>query len=456
MRRALGLLLTLSACRPGARSPSPDAAPPRRDVPAPLRSACDEVLAEGRRALEAWRRRQRAAVEPGTWDNLATFNQCVESGERLWATVLGAPLGDPRATSLAGRFKLVHVGRDGTRSEAWPAVTDAGDAFVLRAQETSWRQAEEGRSRLAPIALFDYDGDDAPELLARVIDQGPEGAATERVLVWRATSTRVEPFEPAMGLHPVGVEDFDDDGRPDLLTHAELVGVDDARPGETLRGPSLVARSLPGGLFALSSGVALLKNRERCPAPPPPPLLVRGGPDLDAARSAERVACAMLWRVPAAAIESELRRECPTRPNVPPPTCAAALPRLVAMTRVTPLADLRAAVSFEATEEAAEAGVARAWRVVLEGAPVTMAPLALGVIAGECDVIEGDARLGEVASLRCWAGAEGVEVRAMRQGLALVVQRRAMRDGGAVGMFGELRRVALPLGLVVRAGSLRE
>jgi hypothetical protein len=44
----------------------------------------------------------------------------------------------------------------------------------------------------------------------------------------------------------------------------------------------------------------------------------------------------------------------------------------------------------------------------------------------------------------------------MRQGLALVVQRRAMRDGGAVGMFGELRRVALPLGLVVRAGSLRE
>lgn len=455
MRRALGLLLTLSACRPGARAPSPDAAAPRRDAPAAARSACDEVLAEGARALDAWRRRQRGAVDAATWDDLATFNQCVEAGERLWATVLGPPTGDPRSAALAGRFKLVYVGRDGTRSEAWPAVTDAGHAFVLRAQETSWRHGEEGASRLAPVSLFDFDGEGAPELLARVLDRSGD-ATGERVIVWRATATRVEPFEPAMGLHPVGVEDFDRDGRPDLLTHAELVGVDDARPGETLRGPALVARSLRGGLFSLSSGAALTKNRERCPAPPAPPLLARETGSVDAARSAERVACAMLWRVPAAAIEAGLRRECPPRPDAATSACAELLPRLVAMTRVTPLADLRAAVSFEATE-AADGGAARAWRMVLEGAAgAAFTPLALGVIAGECDVVEGDARAGEVASLRCWAGADGVEVRALRQGLALVAQRRVMRDGGAVGAFTELRRTALPAGLAVRAGSLLE
>jgi|GEM_PF-608892 len=455
MRRALGLLLTLSACRPGARPPSPDAAAPRRDAPAAPRSACDEVLVEGRRALDAWRRRQRGPVDAATWDDLASFNQCVEASERLWATVLGPPMGDPRSAALAGRFKLVYVGRDGTRSEAWPAVTDSGQVFVLRAQETSWRHGEDGASRLAPVALFDFDGDDAPELLARVLDRSG-GATSERVIVWRATSTRVEPFEPAMGLHPVGVEDFDGDGRPDLLTHAELVGVDDARPGETLRGPSLVARSLRGGLFALSSGAALTKNRERCPAPPTPPLLARSGASVDAARSAERVACAMLWRMPAATIEAGLRRECPARPDAAPSPCAEVLPRLVAMTRVTPLADLRAAVSFEATE-AADGGAARSWRMVLEGATgVAVTPLALGAIAGDCDVLEGDARTGEVASLRCWAGSDGVEVRAVRQGGALVAQRRVMRDGGAVGVFTELQRVALPLGLAVRAGSLAE
>lgn len=444
------LLAALTACRP-APPPAPrDAAPARRDVARASRSACDEVLDEGRRALDAWRRRQRAPVDDGVWGDLATFNRCVEADERLWATVLGPPAGDPRAATLAGRFKLVFVGRDGTRSEAWPAVADAGDAFALRPQETSWRQGEDARTRLGALRLFDYDGDGAPELLAEVTERPAGGDPATRVVVWRATAARLDPYEPAMGLHPVGVEDFDGDGRPDLRTHAELVGVDDARPNDALRGPALYARSLPGGLFALSSGAALARNRALCPAPPTPPLLVRAdaGP-VDARASAARVACAMLWRAAPSSLEAELRRECPARPDAGTALCAGALSALASMTRASSQADLRAAVSFEAG--AADGGAARAWRAVLEGVEGA-APVELGAIAGECDLVDGQGRAGEVASLRCWAGEEGVEVRAVRLGAALVFQRRA----AGAGVYAELRRVAVAPGLALRAGALLE
>jgi hypothetical protein len=415
------------------------------------RSACDEVLDEGRRALDTWRRRQRVPVADHVWDDLGTFNQCVEVEERLWATVLGPPMGDPRASTLAGRFKLVFVGRDGTRSEAWPAVEDMGERFVLGARETSWRQGEGLRTRLGPTRLFDYDGDGCPEFVGAVHEHLAEGETITRVIVWRATATRLEPFEPAMGLHPVGVEDFDGDGRPDLRTHAELLVLDDARPDRPLRGPALYARSLPGGLFALSSGAALIRNRALCPVAPTPPMVLRGAGGVDVRASVERVACAVLWRVPPSVLEAALRRECPLQSDGGSTPCAPGATALMAMARMTPLADLRAAVSFVVR---GASGAARSWYAVLEGTEHASVPVALGTIEGECDVMEGEGRGGELAFLRCWAATEGVEVRVLRLGTTLVFQRRALHRGGPVGPYTEIRRVTVPASLVLRAGSI--
>lgn len=452
--RDVALTLALLACRgrsPAAVAHDTSQRSPPPHAPTARRCACDELLDEGTRNLDAWRRRSPTAA-PETWQDLASFNRCEERARGLWASLLGPPTGDAPRDRPSGRFKLVHIGAEGTRSDAWPAVSELGDHFTLGARETSWTHDGITATHLEPLRFGDLDDDDIAELIATVVTRRGETTHTQ-MLVWRATATRIEPFEPAMGLHPTAVEDVDGDGRLDLRTHAELVGPDEARSELTLRGPAFVAVALGHGVFSTSSGAALSSNRALCPAAGPP-YFVRAGDRIDVEATAHNLACAMAWHIPPAAIDAALTRECPARAGVPASgSCYELLYAARAMMQSTPRIDLRAALSF------ARDRATRRLRLVVEGvAGLARDALDGGEVPGDCDLVDGDARANEVAVLRCWSGSDGVELRGVRVADVLVAQRRAMHDPPTLlpAAWGELGRIVLPPATTLRAGAWAE
>ena len=225
---ALTLALALSACRGNRNAPAsaPDAsshAARTVDAAAPEDATpCGPLLADGRRALEVWRRRATGLRDESVWRAIAALNHCETHDDDTWATVLAPPTGDSTGDAVTGRFKLVHLDANGTRSEAMPALSEEGEGFALRGEEHNWSADARGVTTLGAWQFVDYDGDARPEVLVPVrLGEGDD--AQRWLLVWKALPARIEAFEPAMGLHPLDADDLDHDGRPDLLTHGELV-----------------------------------------------------------------------------------------------------------------------------------------------------------------------------------------------------------------------------------------
>jgi len=94
------------------------------------------------------------------------------------------------------------------------------------------------------LAIADLDGDGAPELLAEVAERPADGDPAPRVVVWRATATRLEPYESESESEDESGEDFDGDGRPDLATLDET-------------GSAALRRGTGGGAFAPPEAVAV-------------------------------------------------------------------------------------------------------------------------------------------------------------------------------------------------------
>lgn len=469
MRLALAALLALPlACRraaptggaPAARAPSTDR--PVADAPRVPSGPCDDVAAEGARALDAWRRYATGVTDAATWAALASFNRCEVTQRGVWATVLDPPASDASRDQLAGRFKLVFVPLGGARAEAYPALVESGEAFTLRPNETNWSHCDAGRTRMGPWTLFDYDGDQVPEVLIPLDEHVEERGDASYLLVWKAALNRVQPYEPAMGLHPVAADDPDHDGRPDLVTYAGLLGEYSHAAGAsgTLRGPRLIAFARDSGLFVTSSGDALARNRALCPGAPTS-YFARTPGGVDAQRSAVNVACAALWGVAEAAVRGALQRECaPASAQTPPGGCSDYVPALLEIARATPQADLRAAVSLH-TEDAPEADAGdteiprQRLTLVVDGLAGAARPsVDLGVVEGGCTVNPGDARLGEVAAVRCWYAGGGDEFRALRRGPSLLVQSRRVDERSPPSPWVERGRLAVAANVALRAGEV--
>lgn len=458
MRRAALFALALAAACRGAASPTAqrsaasDASADAARAPA---TPCEQLMAEGARAVAAWRRHSPAVTDAARWRAIAALNHC-EAGEGgAWATVLDAPTGNAPRDASAGRFKLVWLADGGARSEALPAIVDDGDTFTLRPNEDNWSSGPAGTTTLGAWTLFDYDGDHVAEALIPLTGRAADGAEASHVLVWQATASRVQPFEPAMGLHPVGVGDFDSDGRPDLFTHADLVTrYVTANASSTLHGPRLAAVSRPGGVFLTSSGAALRHGRTQCPAPPSTYFSPDGAPG----PAAMNVACAVLWRVPVSQIVNALHRESATiAPDARPPT--ATLNALVEMAQSTPQADVRDAVSFRFEEippsslDAGDAPPRGVYTLHVEGGGGGFEPTVnLGELAGTCSV-DTPAR-AIVAGLRCWWAGAGDEFQVLRRGPSLVAQRRAISEASAPTAWRDVGRATVNPTSPLRAGDI--
>lgn len=457
MRRAALVALSLAAACRGAASPQAQrTAPPTADVERAPATPCEQLMAEGARAVEAWRRHSPTVTDAARWAAIAALNHC-EAGEGgAWATVLDAPTGNAPRDATAGRFKLVWLADGGARSEALPALVDDGDTFALRPNETNWSSGSAGTTALGAWTLFDYDGDHVAEAIIPVTGRGDDGAEAPHVLVWKATASRVQPFDPAMGLHPVGVGDFDNDGRPDLFTHADLVSRYNVDSGGTalLHGPRLAAVSRPGGVFLTASGAALRHGRTQCPAAPTAFFGPDGAPNV----AAKNVACAALWRTPTSQIVNALHRESATMaPAVRPP--AAALNALIEMAQSSPQADVRDAVSFRFEEippsslDAGDAPPRGVYTLHVEGGGGAFEPTVnLGELAGTCSV-DPPAR-AIVAGLRCWWAGAGDEFQVLRRGPVLVVQRRAISEESAPTAWRDVGRATVNPTSPLRAGDI--
>ncbi len=458
MRRpAIVALALVTACRGASRAPSPDAPRAVEDAARAPATPREALVAEGARALDAWKRHAAGVTDEARWRRIASFNHCEATEGGVWATLLDPPSGDAPRDHPEGRFKLVWMADAGARSEAYPSLVDDGETFTLRPGETNWADDETTATRMGAWTLFDYDGDHVAEVIVPLSRSVSERSEATYALVWKATASRVQPFEPAMGLHPVGTGDFDNDGRPDLVTHAGLVATYNNAAGvdDTLRGPGLAAVSRPGGVFLTSSGAALRHDRTLCPAPPATYF------GASAAEAAKNVACAMLWRVPPAQIAAALRRECPpARTGDGPRPCLDLAPGLEAMTRVTPQADLRNAVSVRYEElppsDPADAGsdAPRArYTLHVEGLGVAFEPTVnLGELTGTCSLEPGAGAV--VAKLRCWWAGAGDEFQVLQRGPSIVVQRRGVDEQAPPTRWTDVGRANVPAGAVLRAGDI--
>ncbi len=458
---AISLLALLAACRSRAASAPPPPAPSNAAetrAPAAPPSPCDALMAEGARALTTWKG-HASAVDEARWRGIAELNHCqaVEGG--VWATVLEGPRGDAPRDAPTGRFKLVFVSDLGTRSEATPALVDDGETFILRADENNWSDAPGRPTTVGPWKTVDLDGDHVEEVLIPVTRRLEESGESTYVIVWKASAGRVQPFESAMGLHPVGLDDFDNDGRPDLVTHGDLVAtyLNAAGVNTVLRGPRLAAVSRPNGVFLTSSGAALRHNRAECPSPPTRYFSSPdGGARLDPAKA---VGCAMLWRVPPAQIMAALRRECPSTAVDVPNACLAMLPGLEAMTRVTPQADVRDAISFRYEEipvvDAGDGPTRGNYTLHVEGTAQSFEPtVPLGELSGACSVEDAAPARAVLAGLRCWWAGAGEEFQVLRRGPTLVVQRRSVDEQSPAGPWRDVGHAALDPTLAVRPGDV--
>ena len=250
-----------------------------------------------RRGRRASRRSAAGSARPSTtaWGDLATFNRasrptsgCVGARPPRPAT----PRGDAGGALQAG----VRRARPDAL-EAWPAVADAGDrAAALRPQETSWRQGEDARTRLGTLRLFDYDGDGAPELLGG--DRAPgRGRPATRVVVWRATATRLDPTSPRWGSTRWAWRISTATAGPTSARTPPRWWASTTRPNDALQGPGALRALAPGGRSSRRSARGLARNRGLCqPGRRRRCWSGRTQARSTARASAARVACAMLWR----------------------------------------------------------------------------------------------------------------------------------------------------------------
>lgn len=453
-------LCILASCRSRSaeQQPSQQRPPAAETAPAPPPTPCDPLLAEGARALDTWKR-HATGVSEARWRAIASLNRCVAAEGGMWATVLDAPRGDAPRDAPAGRFKLVFVTDAGARAEAYPALVEDGDVFALRAEENNWSDAPSDTTAMGDWSTLDYDGDHVAEVVIPVTRRTEEGVTSSYVLVWKAASGRVEPFASAMGLHPVGTGDFDNDGRTDLVTHADLVAtyINAAGLNTVLRGPRLAAVSRPGGQFFTSSGAALRHNRAECPSAPTRYFTdPDGGARVDAAKN---VGCAMLWRVPPAQIVAALHRECPSAAVGVPNVCLGMLPGLEAMTRETPQADVREAVSFRYEEvpviDAGTDAPRARYTLHVEGSGALFEPTVnLGELSGTCSVEDAAPARQVVAGLRCWWAGAGDEFQVIRRGTTLLVQRRTVDEESPPSPWRDVGHAVVNATIPLRPGEI--
>lgn len=166
-------------------------------------------------------------------------------------------------------------------------------------------------SQIAP-AVFDYDGDGAPEIIIHQSSRAHESRQMRRGDIWTSRGAEIVPYAPAAALEFVDTVDVDGDGRPDLDLGPAYEGdiVPCGMDGISIEvGPHRVAHSLATGAFSTDDAAVRAHFRAACPARPKAVVTkAKKGIDNDALR--RDVVCSRLWGASTKDVVSALDRGC--------------------------------------------------------------------------------------------------------------------------------------------------
>lgn len=292
-----------------ARDAAADAAPSARvavaldaSEDAPRSRFCDDL----RNDTIAELARASATFPSCAFDAPEITRTCVSTPHATWGfrvdhAVGGDPNGFGRDRDCDSRgytVSLVHVDASGTEASIVPVASlqetwklEAGNAVIDVSMAATW-----GSLSLRTLAVFDYDGDDDPEILLAgdAADEGPDRSVSE---AWTFKGGAIVPYAPLASFADFAVEDVDNDGRPDLLTRGpyEQVEAASALGSSYPAAPAIFAyHSLSNGSFSVTDAEARAYAKSECPKREPLRLVTETFPYFDDG-VARNVVCAKLW-----------------------------------------------------------------------------------------------------------------------------------------------------------------
>src|SRR6185437_1994724 len=257
---AASIFVLVAACRTPDRAPpaASSAAPTPPMVPAIIaahsaqaapREPCAGVLAENRRRVEPFAETMTAGGWVGHEELARAIVTCVPAGRGAWTiSVLTMAKAEYGERAFRGAWALTYVAPDGK-------VTRACDALPKRAAPGLCEGFEVGdRGGLTPIQIVasDLDGDGVAEVVITTRSCSDEGAGCHsEITVSAFHDGSIVRYAPASKLVPSDVEDFDHDGRLDLVVNAPWVApfYDCFANEHLIEGPRLLAHARPDGRF---------------------------------------------------------------------------------------------------------------------------------------------------------------------------------------------------------------
>lgn len=277
------------------------------DLCANARAPLDEFVRESEVTLAEGHARADAAAARAAWDErVATMRACHRSGTGAWILVPS----ELWFEWTEGRDVMDQYGEgyEIVATADWTFVDQHGGTHAApESLEVGASTLGSHASTVSVLAVFDYDGDGAAELIAQRSEQYWEGS-DRRIVMWSFAGGTVGPYAPAADIDLDQVFDFDHDGRPDLVSiHRYWSGTPcgmDPPPEGT---PEVLFHSVPGGSFSPSDAVAAAYLRERCPASPA--RIFDGEEDCGGVAARHNIACARLWGASADAVRARMQRE---------------------------------------------------------------------------------------------------------------------------------------------------
>lgn len=197
--------------------------------------------------------------------------------------------------------------------------------------EYAWNTDE---NRVSLVALSDYDGDGEPELLRMTDVRMHEAAPRHGSQVLTFKNGNLTPYSKAPSQTVWSAQDFDDDGRMDLVTRGPFAGVTmkNVFGAELPIAPRIfAAHSLKDGSFSSTDDAATAFTKQACPSKPTLDLDIAQ----DSAKAdelAQLVVCARVWGATEQEIVVAWKKSCGGDAGGDPLACEPWPKRLAAIT----------------------------------------------------------------------------------------------------------------------------
>lgn len=201
-----------------------------------------------------------------------------------------------------GMEEVLHprVRHAGTADAGAPVIKELAtiDSFCPHGSSTS----------ITEHRAFDFDGDGVTELMLVSETVGAQGVSASTSSLWTRKGDAIVPYGRAPAFSFSGIEDVDDDGRPDLLSRLDYDEIARPRCGNGfVVAPIFVFHSLPNGDFTAKDTVAKEHFERQCSKDPLDVQLRNADSSSDFANA---IVCARVHGATAEVVKRALEKHC--------------------------------------------------------------------------------------------------------------------------------------------------